>query len=476
MFHLHRCLFNEGYNTDSRFLAVIFLIFYLKGRFGRGVPMLMLTALIPVISLVFLNAATGVLLTTPLRHRLCGLPAILIPATVSFRTIQYLSFVPGPSELWGSITLIGLIHFSSLLYIKKWTLRTTQQAGKVSKITDNWIDRKLWTHMYKVATNPRLIRVPSQDVILVEQRTRLQVKSTALHRKFSVTRILWLLVKIGILFLLNRLVTTRLLGIISIGDFIPAKAVLLRRLLRLSIYQPTGPISMREIVMRIWFTMNTIWTPIILLDSIHTALAIFFIHVLHIDIPEDWPDLFGSCLEAFTFGRFWTSYVHIRSYFIMIANEIRRFWHRCHLSGYSDYANLLISMLPRWILRNAAIKRVFKTFSLFLISGMVHHLTSWQLNLGCRDHADLQFFCVNGAAVTLESALLQRIFPSQTSEDDKRHRAGRSHTQRLLRVALVRFVGYTWVMSFLVWAIPKFYYPRVYCTVNQQLQVREMMV
>jgi hypothetical protein len=115
-------------------------------------------------------------------------------------------------------------------------------------------------------------------------------------------------------FLLNRWTTTRLLGGISISDFIPAKAVLLRRLLPPDLYHSIGPVSTRETVMQIWFTMNTLWTTVLLLDSIHTALAIFFVYVIRIDIPDDWPDLFGSPLEAFTLGRFWSMYVYIRRY------------------------------------------------------------------------------------------------------------------------------------------------------------------
>ena len=268
--------------------------------------MLTLAALIPVLSWAFLNAAAGVILTIPVRHRLYALPGILIPVTVSFKTIQHLSFLPGLPELWGMITLISLIHFCSLLYIKKWTLRTARQTGKASKLTDTWLDRRLWTRMYKVASNPRFIRVPYKDAILSAQRTGSHVKSTAIHRNFSVTRVSWLLVKIGMYILFNRLVITSL-GVISISDFTPEKAILLRRLFRPSTYRSTGPVSIREMVMRNWFAMNTIWTLVIGLDSIHTALAILFIHVLHIDTPEDWPDLFGSPVEAFTLGRFWTT-------------------------------------------------------------------------------------------------------------------------------------------------------------------------
>lgn len=294
---------------DSLFLAMSFLTLWLKGRFELGVSMAALAALIPIISWVFLNIAACVSLTIPLRRRSYVLPAILLPATISFGTIQYLSFLPGLPEVWGSITLVSLIHVTSLLYIKKWTLRTTPQAGKDSNMTDNWLDRRLWRQMYRVALNPRYVRVPYKDVILFEQGTGSQVKSTAIHGKFSLTKVPRLLIKIGMLSLLDRLATTRLLGVISINDFKPAKAVLLRRLLLPSTYHSADPISVREIVMRIWFTMNAIWTTVILFDSVHTALAIVFIHVIHIDTPDDWPNLFGNPLEAFTLGRFWTMYV-----------------------------------------------------------------------------------------------------------------------------------------------------------------------
>ena len=161
--------------------------------------------------------------------------------------------------------------------------------------------------MYKIATNPRFIRIPYKNIVLLEQGK--QVTSTAIHRKFSPTRVLWLLFKVCIHLLFNHLATSKVLGLISMSDFIPAKAVLLRRLLMPIIYGATGSIPPREIVVRIWFTVNAVWTPILLLDSIHTMLAMFFIYVVRTDIPAEWPDLFGSLFEAFTLGRFWTRYV-----------------------------------------------------------------------------------------------------------------------------------------------------------------------
>jgi hypothetical protein len=119
------------------------------------------------------------------------------------------------------------------------------------------------------------------------------------------------------------------------------------------------------------------------------------------------------------------------------------------------------------------------TFSLFLISGLIHQFTTWQLNPDWSDYADLQFFCMNAVAVVLESTLLtllRRTSPSKSSENDKGQEGRRSQAQRLLRIGFSRLLGYTWVISFFVWAIPKCYYPRVYRTVTQQLQVRAMNV
>lgn len=114
-------------------------------------------------------------------------------------------------------------------------------------------------------------------------------------------------------------------------------------------------------------------------------------------------------------------------------------------------------------------------FSLFSISGLVHLLTSWQLSPGCRDYGDLQFFCVNAAAVCLEAAILQLISPRRASKDQRGVEPERSRPWGILGTILARFVGYVWVVGFFVWAFPKFYYGRVHCMINQQLELGKAM-
>lgn len=147
---------------------------------------------------------------------------------------------------------------------------------------------------------------------------------------------------------------------------------------------------------------------------------------------------------------------------------IHRFWHRVHLSGYSEYANLLIDMLPCRLIPGPAIRKVFMIFLLFVMSGLSHHFASLQLkNPRCTGYADIQFFCMNGIAVILESAILQVGSPRKASRDRSNH-GGEIRAPRRLPLALVRYVGHLWVIGFFVWTTPKLYYSRVYCTAINQ--------
>lgn len=129
-------------------------------------------------------------------------------------------------------------------------------------------------------------------------------------------------------------------------------------------------------------------------------------------------------------------------------------------------------MLPGDVMQNAVAKRVTMTFLLFLISGFVHQFTTWQLDSGCRDYADIQFFCLNAVAVILESVLLEHILSCSASQDGKHAVKSKSQALGYVRVAILRLVGYMWVASFFVCAIPKIYYPRVYCLIIQQAGTR----
>ena len=262
-----------------------------------------MAALIPIISWLALNAATGVLLTISNRHRIYALPALLVPAAISLKTLHYLEFCTGLPELWGLLTLGGLIHFSSLLYIKRWAFRDLHQSPNVSSTKFTWLYQRHWTRLYKVAVNPRFIEIPYNDII------GNRVKSTAIHVKFTPTRILRLLVKVVVHQVLNALVINNILGGVGIEDFTPSKEIILRRWLKYNAGPFSGEVLMREIVVRIWFAATSIWTAILVLDCLHAGTAVVFIYILRTDTPDEWPDLFGSPCEAYTVSRFWSRYV-----------------------------------------------------------------------------------------------------------------------------------------------------------------------
>lgn len=101
------------------------------------------------------------------------------------------------------------------------------------------------------------------------------------------------------------------------------------------------------------------------------------------------------------------------------------------------------------------------------MSGLVHNLTSWQLNSSCRDYADLQFFCLNALGVVLESFLAQLSTSSRLFRQE-RHETGRSSVLHSLRAAVARLLGYVWVTTFFVWAVPRLYYQRLHCIIIQK--------
>jgi len=228
----------------------------------------------------------------------------LIPAFLSFKTLRYLTFPPGLSELWGTITLIGLLHFCSLLYIKKWTIRTDKPSHKSTSWTHFYLTTQSWTTMYKISTNPRLIRLSKDDITM--PAIHRPIKSTAIHKDFSLTKPKLLLFNILLYILIIGLVLPITFMPLHADDFAADKQVYFRRLLFPSHHALEQHITIRETLIRVWFVLSSYWTTILLLDCIHLMLATIFITILRVDTPADWPDLFGHPSEAYTIGRFWT--------------------------------------------------------------------------------------------------------------------------------------------------------------------------
>jgi len=265
--------------------------------------------LIPIVAWLVLNTNAGLALATPLRYRLFTLPAILLPAYTSFKTINYLTFPPGVDAVFGFIILIGILHFTSLLYIKGWTVRSEKRKHEESRSTWIGLTSLPWKKIYRITCNPRLINITSHDVDGLSAGQKLGCSST--RRPFS-RRIVYrcLIGWLAQLFIMTLLFPGFFMSI-RYNDFGPMRQVYFRRLLVPTLYEEVDAVTTRETLMRSVFTIYSFWTTLLVLDTLQVSSALFWISVARVSEPRDWPDVYGSLSEAYTLGRFWSRSVSL---------------------------------------------------------------------------------------------------------------------------------------------------------------------
>ncbi|KPI42256.1 uncharacterized protein AB675_9638 [Cyphellophora attinorum] len=328
---------------------------------SRRCSMAGLTVLVPILALLALNVAGSVLVTVPARHRSYLLPAILLPAAVSLTMSEHLEVITGLSEIWALITLIALTHYVSLLYIRKWKVDITPSDVQQQKLSSD-----------KASQKPIFIR------------------STAIHAATPL--------KSRLIFLLLRFFTvTVILNDVAIhppflspslnpDDFSPSSG---RTLLARLLLRSRDAATKREIYIRSWLTISMFMHLSLVLDALHTICAIVFIYVSRMDTLQDWPDMFGSPLQAFTLARFWGKY-----------------WQRVQVVAYRDFVDVL---LPSRMLSNPAARKVANVVFAFLFSALLHQTVAAVLYPQCagiKDLADVKFFALNAVGVLLECGLL----------------------------------------------------------------------
>lgn len=122
-------------------------------------------------------------------------------------------------------------------------------------------------------------------------------------------------------------------------------------------------------------------------------------------------------------------------------------------------------------MRFSAVRKAFTINLIFSFSGLFHLLTDLQLGRICDITADLKFYVVNAAAMVFEGLVVQLL---------RMLRQSRATSTRAPRLAVgspgalaARIVGHMWVAGFLCWATPKFYYPKMYCILSEQLAATE---
>lgn len=184
------------------------------------------------------------------------------------------------------------------------------------------------------------------------------------------------------------------------------------------------------------------------LDGANSILACFFV-LIGLDQQEDWPSLFGNPASATCLRKFCT-----------------RFWHRLAIRPYTNYGKIIAracGMQPPSIAYNMTL-----SFIAFGLSGLTHAAVSWQL--GRLDvHLVVRWFFLNFAACSIEVSFQSAI----------RMLAKRSGWARELKLVeeswLGTFIGYTWVLAFFFWSVPKWRYPRMYDDARRIAVLRSLL-
>lgn len=260
--------------------------------------------LVPVLAWLVLNINAGLVFTVPLRYRLWTLPAILLPTYISFTTINYLTYPQGLGAVWGYVTLIGLFHFTSLLYIKQWTLRPEKDENGKPLDHPDWLNLRSWKRVYRITSNPRLLNTSNSDVDGMKEDSLLFSSKKA---PFSI----WNVVRCVVGWLIQiYIIDPRFPGALMPTGFGDIPTTYLRRLLLPFFYGRLQPVTGRENVIRAVVTVNSFWTTVLVLESVNTIFAMFWIFVVRVGEPRDWPHLLGNPLEAYTIGRFWSRSVN----------------------------------------------------------------------------------------------------------------------------------------------------------------------
>ncbi|KIK71659.1 hypothetical protein GYMLUDRAFT_104650, partial [Collybiopsis luxurians FD-317 M1] len=142
--------------------------------------------------------------------------------------------------------------------------------------------------------------------------------------------------------------------------------------------------------------------------------------------PEDWPDMMGSWLDAYSVGRFWG-----------------RTWHQMFRRLGTSPGNLIAHRWLRLTPRSTASTGV-KLFIAFSISGLIHQIGDYSFQK--RNHGEGDFWTAGGS---------MKFFVSQVAVIMIEARIiGFGKSIGIRDGILVRILGYMWTLSWFALALP----------------------
>ena len=337
---------------------------------------------------------------------------------LSFRRITDVTKQPAHASMLGMHFCIWTTHMSYVLCL---------EGSKHHPPGAEWD----WHRAYKMCWNGRWVgtahEAPSNTAspktvpALAPGTNHSQESSSAAQPKHRSAKrrtfLLKRLLSIAIIYSLNTLYEQNLAKLyhFQLTDFEPLKQTYLRRL---------NTISSRESALRAILVLNFVWTSWAVITAGHHGLSIFFV-ALGLDQPEEWPPLYGSPWEMYSVRRFWG-----------------RFGHRTTFRTYIAYGNLVSEKIFR-LRRGTTAHKLCLEFTVFLVSGITHALTTWTLGFKAGYWEDIAWFCGNFAAILLETAF-------------------QSLARRVVSDRVSKGVGAVWLFAFFFWSLPKTQFPKVY--------------
>lgn len=371
--------------------------------------MIYYTLLIPTGYLALSSFVFFVAIHLSLTSRFLLFPVLLSSAALSLHTSYYWWLFPGSVGLWNLFVYIWIQHAVSILLIEQVVVSQSEYSNS-------------WIAAYKLYNNPR--RLPPS---LIHKRYFPITRLTFATQRLVVPVLCWLT---------DRYVITPMIILpleFAADDFNRYRQSLFRR----CVWTGTVPvIDSREIKIRIFISLYWIWVNYLNLSLAHALLAILFVLILQIDIPEEWPPIFGSSLDAYSIRRFWS-----------------KFWHQ--LATPARSSGRLISRRMIGLVPGSRHEKVFIAFWLFLTSAFIHAAADFHAGEVTLLVVEIRFFLVNFVAGGFELLVERSI--RRLRESTTRNTLSKEKSPPLM----AKMVGYVWVLGFFFWVVPKWQYPKL---------------
>jgi len=389
-----------------------------------------LKALKPPLCLFFSAVVFGTILHAKhQKHRRYLTPIFLFSAYHSLATPHQFSCCLPLFSLWDLSVGLYVLHALSLFHIEQWPAPTPPVNFPPTLQEFKW--RAATT--YRLWGNPR---------VLIPQKEAKEREQQQTYTDFAIQRIAKAALYYTLLSHLAPFINGHLIGDIQPADVNSTQRTFFRSLLH-ALVSREGPQSAapllqpRSLLVRAHTAVFWILESVAYLDGANALLGLFFVCVMRVDEPADWPRLFGSPAAAVSLTALWSE-----------------FWHQLATRPYGNIGRTISRQVFGLDVSKSRAAKTITAGVVFMLSGATHAVVSWQG--GFRDwHLEIWWFFANFCACALETG----------SRGVCRRNSSRSRMLRYLqredRAWIARVLGRLWVFAFFCWSVPKWQYARL---------------